>query len=336
MHYVSSESPDLYYSTTHLANMPEQESESARSERLLIDSAKASTTDLYALLALPSLSTSTEPISATALKKAWRQAAFKAHPDRNRGHETEAARKIDEITKAYDILASPAARAAYDDKLRATVEKQAREAAFEGKRRRMKEELEAREGAGRTGSRPGTPAGAHTNGEGRGFGTSTTGSPMAGQKRKFGSGTAFGVGSGGMHAPSNGEDDAELRRIATEGARRRQEREEKMRLEREEARQREAEGGGEADEQRGGLSGHQRPANGTSTPAKKFTFSTPNGSAQKTGIGIAAGLSTPSSTSTKSFAQTTLKRLREAQRGKSALQQPVMTEEANGSTAAAG
>lgn len=316
--------------------MPEQESEDARAERLLIDRAKASTTDIYALLKLPSPCTSTEPISASALKKAWRHAALEAHPDRNRGNEVQAAQKMDEITKAYDILANSAARAAYDDKLRARVEKQAREAAFEGKRRRMKEELEMRESAGRAGSKPGTPVGAHTNGGGTGFGASTTASPMAGQKRKFGSGTAFGVGSGGMHAPSNGEDDAELRRIAAEGARRRQEREEKMRREREDARRREAEGDEDADEQMSGGRDRAESTIGTTTPAKKFTFSTPNGSAQKTGIGIASGSPTPSSASTKSFAQSTLQRLREAQRRKSGLQNPVTTEKAEGSTTAAG
>jgi len=163
------------------------------------------------------------------------------------------------------------------------------------------------------GSRPSTPAG------GSGFGASTTGSPQAGQKRKFGSGTAFGVGSGGVHATSNGDDDPELRRLAAEGARRRQEREEKLRREREEARRREAERDHGGEEQVVDGYTQAAPVNGASTPTKKFSFATPNGSAQKTGVG------TPSTASTKSLAQSTMERLREAQRRKSGLQQQTAT-----------
>lgn len=297
--------------------MPETETEAARSERLLIDRARDETTDIYALLSLPSPYSSSppaDPPSASALKKAWRQAALKWHPDKNPGREAEAANKLDEIRKAYDILENPAARSAYDEKVRAKAETAARQAAMVGRRRRMVDDLETRE----KGSRPGTPAAG-----GGGSSASTTGSPQAGQKRKFGSGTAFG-GSGGVQASSNGDDDAEYRRLAAEGARRRQEKQQKMEREREEAsRKAEAEANGDGEDLNGTHQAQSNMASGPATPAKKFSFATPNGSASKTGVGTVMG--TPGSASMKERAQSTMQRLREAQqRRQSGLQESIV------------
>ena len=50
---------------------------------------------------------------AAALKKSYRQAAMKHHPDRNPG-DSEAEQKFKEINEAYDVLKDSNKRAAYD------------------------------------------------------------------------------------------------------------------------------------------------------------------------------------------------------------------------------
>lgn len=138
-----------------------------------------------------------------------------------------------------------------------------------------------------------------------------------------------------MHNSVNGEEDAELRRLAAEGARRRQEREEKMRRERDQASRREQEGGDAEPDVDGDGPVLGQQMSGHSTPAKKFTFSTPGSSAQKTGVGTGSG--TPSSASNKSMFQNTMQRLKEAeQRRKSGLQQVAPQSEDQSSTAAVG
>lgn len=302
-HQVSLRSPSHTYP---LLNMPDAESEAARAERLLIETARSTTADLYGLLSLPSpISTpqdgAAEPTTPAALKKAWRKAALVNHPDKNPGNEAAAATKLDQIRKAFDILNHAGARAAYDEKLRARNEKKVREAAFEGKRRRMKEELEARERLGRsangrgtaTGSTPSTPAG------GASFGASGTGSPRAGEKRKFASSaTTFGAQAGGGTSLS-GEEEAELRRIAAEGARRRQEREERLRRERE----RDAKAG-DGDEDTPAKRAEGDNADGTPAASKKFSFNGTPGSTRS-----APG--TPGAQS--NFRSSVMQRLREAQ-----------------------
>ena len=47
------------------------------------------------------------------LKKAFRKAAMKYHPDRNPG-DKEAEQKFKEMREAYDVLKDPEKRAAYD------------------------------------------------------------------------------------------------------------------------------------------------------------------------------------------------------------------------------
>jgi DnaJ-class molecular chaperone len=48
------------------------------------------------------------------LKRAYRRAAMKAHPDRNMGREASAHAQFQEIKEAYAILSDPAQRRVYD------------------------------------------------------------------------------------------------------------------------------------------------------------------------------------------------------------------------------
>ncbi|AEE17506.1 DnaJ domain-containing protein [Treponema brennaborense] len=63
--------------------------------------------DLYAVLGVPKTATADE------LKKAYRDAAFKYHPDRNPG-DALAEEKFKNINAAYDVLGDPSKRAQYD------------------------------------------------------------------------------------------------------------------------------------------------------------------------------------------------------------------------------
>lgn len=171
--------------------MPAADDDSSRESRALIDLARTTTSDLYALLDL-----SPETTTAATLKKAWRLAALKHHPDKNRGDEAAAADRLAETRQALDILSDDAARTVYDDKQRAQRDKKERAAAFEGKRRKMKEDLERRESANWS------PAG------------------MAGMKRK-------------MEETPEAKKEQKIRNLAAEGARRRQEMADKLRRERE-------------------------------------------------------------------------------------------------------
>jgi curved DNA-binding protein CbpA len=49
------------------------------------------------------------------LKRAYRRAAMKAHPDRNVGREASAHSQFQEIKEAYTILSDPAQRRVYDE-----------------------------------------------------------------------------------------------------------------------------------------------------------------------------------------------------------------------------
>ncbi|TDG07058.1 J domain-containing protein [Paraburkholderia guartelaensis] len=52
--------------------------------------------------------------SDTDIKRAYRRAAMKAHPDRNMGREAAAHAQFQEIKEAYAILSDPAQRRVYD------------------------------------------------------------------------------------------------------------------------------------------------------------------------------------------------------------------------------
>ena len=90
----------------------------------------------------------TSPIEL--IKKAYRRRALELHPDKNLdANKEEAEAKFVQLGKAFEILADKAARAAYDAVRRARREKVKRDEQLDGKRRKLKEELESREAAAR-------------------------------------------------------------------------------------------------------------------------------------------------------------------------------------------
>ncbi|KAB8360707.1 hypothetical protein FH972_024443 [Carpinus fangiana] len=201
-----------------MASTTEEQKEDDRAHRDLVSYAKSLTADLYELLDLPSPftqpSTSPPPSSDNGpsdaqLNRAWRRAALKYHPDKNRGDEKAAADKLDEARRAWQVLKDPEARAAYEGKRRAETERRQREQALEGRRRGLAEALRRGEEAAAT--------------------------PGSGAKRGFGD-----VGS-----PAGDEKAAKLRRLEEEGRRRRMEFVERARQRREDAAEAQIGGAGE-------------------------------------------------------------------------------------------
>lgn len=93
--------------------------------------------DFYALLGV-SFETSESDI-----RRAYRKTALKYHPDKlGKDFDPE---KFHILQIANDVLSDPAAKAAYDNARSARLQKQRQHDLFEGKRRQMKEDLEARE-----------------------------------------------------------------------------------------------------------------------------------------------------------------------------------------------
>ena len=97
-----------------------------------------SDTDFYTLLGLPS-TTFTE----SELRRAYRKTSLKYHPDKL-GADFDPA-KYELFQAAYGVLESEELRAKYDAQRTAKLQKQRANELFEGKRRAMKEDLEARE-----------------------------------------------------------------------------------------------------------------------------------------------------------------------------------------------
>jgi DnaJ family protein C protein 17 len=96
------------------------------------------TQDYYELLGIASTASESE------IKRAYRKTALKYHPDKNpAGRES-----FDLVGIAQDVLLDENARALYDNARRAKAEKKERDAAYDGRRRQMKDDLERRENAG--------------------------------------------------------------------------------------------------------------------------------------------------------------------------------------------
>lgn len=56
--------------------------------------------------------------SADQIKAAYRRAAMRWHPDRNRGNQAETEARFKELAEAYTVLSDPTKRSAYDEALR--------------------------------------------------------------------------------------------------------------------------------------------------------------------------------------------------------------------------
>ena len=181
-----------------------------------------STHDFYALLDI-------SPSAADSdLRRAYRRTALKYHPDKLTNPTPADLEKFHLLQIAYDVLSDPTVRELYDN-AREARERRKREAEMlEGVRRKMKEDLEARE---------------------------------RGEKRTWSGGPGAGVS-----VDREAEDllEREIRRLAEDGRRRRRAKEEEMRreiLEEEERLEREK----EAAEQAGKTNDGERTAKTEST-----------------------------------------------------------------------
>jgi DnaJ family protein C protein 17 len=101
-----------------------------------------STFDFYALLSLPT------NFSQKELDRARRLTSFKYHPDKV-GDDASAREKLHLTNVGYELLNDPSLRALYDNARSARERKKASEVHLEAGRRKLKEDLEARELAGR-------------------------------------------------------------------------------------------------------------------------------------------------------------------------------------------
>ena len=94
--------------------------------------------DFYALLNVRDDATPKE------LQRAWRLTALQLHPDKV-GDDPVARDRFDLARTGFDILSDPTTRSAYDAVRTARLQKARQNELFEGKRRQMKDDLEARE-----------------------------------------------------------------------------------------------------------------------------------------------------------------------------------------------
>lgn len=160
----------------------------------------ASTQDFYALLDLSPAAAETE------IRRAYRRTALKYHPDKIANPTPADIDKFHLLQIAYDVLSEPSIRQLYDNAREARQRKQRERDMMDAAKRKMREDLEARERAGAAGAQ------------------------QKGMKRSYGMASAAGVGA-------DYDDDAEeklqreIDRIAEDGRRRRREVEEKLKRE---------------------------------------------------------------------------------------------------------
>ena len=98
----------------------------------------SSDTDFYELLGI------TFESSQRDLDRQWRRTALKYHPDKV-GNDATAREKFHLAQIGYDLLSDPALKALYDNARNARLQRKRQNELFEGKRRQMKDDLEARE-----------------------------------------------------------------------------------------------------------------------------------------------------------------------------------------------
>ncbi|PUU74933.1 hypothetical protein B9Z19DRAFT_1116680 [Tuber borchii] len=102
--------------------------------------ATTSKIDFHGLLGVPS---SNAPLTPALLRKLYREAALKWHPDKNSSPEAVELFRL--LPIARDVLSDPATRVAYDNARNARLARKRRNEAFDVNRKRMQEELESRE-----------------------------------------------------------------------------------------------------------------------------------------------------------------------------------------------
>ncbi|XP_068646182.1 uncharacterized protein [Aristolochia californica] len=101
--------------------------------------------DHYEILGLPSGEEGMK-LTLKEIEKAYRAKARQIHPDKNL-NDPLAKSRFQQLQSSFEILKSETARKAFDDLLRAKLERVRRDFHLDGKRRKMVSDLEAREQA---------------------------------------------------------------------------------------------------------------------------------------------------------------------------------------------
>ncbi|KAL2002496.1 hypothetical protein VTN02DRAFT_6671 [Thermoascus thermophilus] len=218
------------YSTTTAKMAPSDE----------LKSHATSSQDFYALLDI-------SPAAGEAeIRRAYRRTALKYHPDKIANPTPADLEKFHLLQIAYDVLSDPAVRQLYDNAREARERKRRETELMDAAKRKMREDLEARE-------RAGAAAEAAAAAKGRG-----------GVKRPW---MATGMAAGDADAEEKLE--REIQRIAEDTRRRRREAEEKLRREAEEEerqRQREQEEAQRAADRSSQRVDRSKEAGGTNVP----------------------------------------------------------------------